>query len=250
MKTFLMIFLGMVLILSGSGNAWRQYRLEHSILDLPASASQEAQLPPPRTFEVPSPTLTPFQPLDEPVANLLPLIAATQVPVLSPTVPNRSPTPAHAPVSLIPPERIFIPAINLDAPIIPIHTRTLYYQNRVLQQWLTPDVFAAGWHDTSAVPGQTGNIVLNGHHNAFGQVFHDLYRLQSGDEVFLWAGTQVYHYQVAETLFLSERYRTLEERLVNATWIMPSPDTRLTLVTCWPPDGNSQRVVVVAFPVP
>jgi sortase A len=38
-------------------------------------------------------------------------------------------------------------------------------------------------------------------------------------------------------------------RLENASWIAKTSDERLTLVTCWPYDTNTHRLVVVASPV-
>ncbi len=39
------------------------------------------------------------------------------------------------------------------------------------------------------------------------------------------------------------------QRNENGRWIGQTTDERLTLVTCWPPTGNSHRVVVVAIPM-
>ena len=36
----------------------------------------------------------------------------------------------------------------------------------------------------------------------------------------------------------------------NGRWIQPSDDERLTLVTCWPADSNTHRLILVAVPEP
>jgi sortase A len=41
----------------------------------------------------------------------------------------------------------------------------------------------------------------------------------------------------------------LEVRLANAEWIKATEDERITLITCWPYESNTHRVVVVAVPV-
>ncbi len=56
-------------------------------------------------------------------------------------------------------------------------------------------------------------------------------------------------YQVTERLILPERDQPVEVRLENARWIGPSEDERLTLITCWPEDSNTHRLIVVAEPL-
>jgi sortase A len=51
-------------------------------------------------------------------------------------------------------------------------------------------------------------------------------------------------------MIVPERSATPEERLDNARWILPSNDERLTLITCWPYDSNSHRLILVAAPLP
>ena len=41
----------------------------------------------------------------------------------------------------------------------------------------------------------------------------------------------------------------LDTKIENARWIKSTKDERLTLVTCWPVDSNTHRLVVVAVPV-
>lgn len=147
------------------------------------------------------------------------------------------------------PDRLVIPAISLDASIISIHFQEIEIGDKTYQQWLVPDEFAVGWHDTSSLLGLPGNTVLNGHHNAYGKVFANLVRLTEGDTISVYAGDRVFNYYVVAKLLLPERYRTVDQRLENARWIQSSSDERLTLITCWPADSNTHRVVIVAFPV-
>jgi len=94
-----------------------------------------------------------------------------------------------------------------------------------------------------------GNTVLNGHHNIKGEVFRDVYRVQVGDELFLYSGSVEFDYVVVYTAILEERNQPLEVRLANAEWIKATEDERITLITCWPYESNTHRVVVVAVPV-
>ena len=143
-----------------------------------------------------------------------------------------------------------IPAIGVDAPILPVTlVTTTADDKRSSQQWTVPDQYAAGWHDSSAPPGQPGNTVINGHNNIYGAVFHDLVDLPLGAEILLVKGDQSLIYQVTGREFLHEQGQPLRTRLRNARWILPTADQRLTLVTCWPNSSNSHRLVVIAQPV-
>lgn len=146
------------------------------------------------------------------------------------------------------PDRIQIPSINLDAPIVPVHLREIEVGKDIFEQWVAPDLFAAGWHDSSATLGMPGNTVLNGHHNIFEEVFRDIHKLKDGSLIILYSGENAFTYRVGLNIILEERFKPLETRLANAQWILPSDDERITLITCWPYTSNTHRVVVVAVP--
>jgi sortase A len=147
------------------------------------------------------------------------------------------------------PDHIAIPSIHLDAPVVisKDYQVTLYQQKYV--EWAPPNKFAAGWQETSAPLGVVGNTVLNGHNNEYGDVFERLENLQVGDEIQVTSQAVTFHYQVTNRMILLELNQELAIRADNAQWIQPSQDERLTLVTCWPLNGNSHRLIVVARPV-
>jgi sortase A len=157
--------------------------------------------------------------------------------------PTFTPTPSGPPPASAPPDRIVIPAIELDAPVVPVGWKET-------DEGVIWDVanYAAGWHKTSAYPGHVGNTVLSGHHNIKGEVFRYLIDLEPGDEVFLYVGEMVYHYVVTEKHLLEEKGMSEEVRRSNAQWIAPTDDERLTLVTCWPYTSNTHRLIIVAKP--
>ncbi|MDX1436527.1 MAG: sortase, partial [Anaerolineales bacterium] len=157
-----------------------------------------------------------------------------------------SPAGGSRPIKI--PDRIVIPAIGVDAPIEAVGLREIEYKRQNFQQWTAPDSYAAGWHNTSATLGLAGNTVLNGHHNAYGEIFRDLSELQEGDLIYVYSGDEVFTYKVGLNKRLNERFRPVEERLENARWILPSPDERLTIITCWPYESNTHRIVIVAIP--
>lgn len=157
-----------------------------------------------------------------------------------------SPTPTPLP-PLGPPDRIVIPAIGVDSPVVPVGWHVVTQGNVQYSVWDVAD-YAAGWHKTSAIPGERGNMVISGHNNIRGEVFRDLIDLKLGDQILIYVGEQVYYYEVTEKHLLEEKGQPLQVRRENAQWIAPKEDERLTLVTCWPYTGNSHRLVVVARP--
>jgi sortase A len=144
---------------------------------------------------------------------------------------------------------LIIPAIDLDAPVEPVSWTLVTRGDTTEAVWDVASQ-AVGWHLSSAIPGQAGNIVLAGHHNIDGMVFQHLYRLKAGDEIRLIAGPVAHTYWVEEVMIVPETGISDEQRDENARWIGAFPDERLTLVSCWPADNNTHRVIVVAFPYP
>ena len=148
------------------------------------------------------------------------------------------------------PDRIIIPEINLDAPIKIAQAVTTTLDDQEYIQYLVPEEYAVGFHENSAVLGQIGNTVLSGHHNAYGEVFGNIHKLEVGDIINLYSKDVLHQYVVASTMILPEKDEPLDVRLENARWILPSDDERVTLVTCWPfaalHSGGPLRYVVTA----
>lgn len=159
--------------------------------------------------------------------------------------PARAPRPAETAPEI--PRRLLIPAINLDAPVQPV--RLIVSRDGRTAEWGVPSGRAAGWHNTSTRLGETGNLVLNGHHNIQGSVFARVKDLQPSDQIIVIGERRRVTYEVVERKLLLERGQPLATRIENARWIMPTEDARLTLVTCWPPTDNSHRLIVIARPV-
>lgn len=143
--------------------------------------------------------------------------------------------------------RLAIPALDVDVPVVPVGSQEKVGPNgRIYSQWAVPNTYAVGWHDSSALPGETGNTVLNGHNNVYGAVFSNLVDLTLGERLILYRAQQQHVFQVVHREFMPEKGEPLRSRLRNARWILPSDDMRLTLVTCWPNTTNTHRLVVVA----
>jgi len=157
--------------------------------------------------------------------------------------------PSAASVGQIIPDRLDITAINLDTSVVKLGWSSKQdATGRVFSEWDVANN-AAGWHKNSAVPHEGGNVVMSGHNNILGSVFRDLDLLSAGDIATVWSGGERFDYRVDQIMILPERYATHEQRISNASWINQMGDHRLTLVSCWPRDDNSHRIVVVAYPV-
>lgn len=177
------------------------------------------------------------------VERIAPTVA---LPIVSPTA-GREPTPLPTPTTgLASIARIRIPAIGVDASVV---VKGLDGARRMVAPDSPEEV---AWYDFTALPGQGSNIVLAGHVDFVGvgpAVFWDLWRLRVGDVVELeLADGRVARYRVAglETV---EEARAPVERIVG-----PTPEERLTLITCAgnynPATGRyDQRLIVTAVPV-
>lgn len=184
------------------------------------------------------------------------LFAAPYLPQPAPQLPETTITSTQLPTAStiqIPtahiPTRLIIPRLNLDAPIEPVARQPMLQDGQTYYQWQVPAGSAAGWHNETAVLGQIGNTVLNGHHNIYGELFRYLADLAKGDEIIVEDSESTHHYRVATSLVLKERGQSLATRLANASWINPTDDERITLISCWPYTDNSHRVIVVAYPI-
>lgn len=89
----------------------------------------------------------------------------------------------------------------------------------------------------SAMPGETGNVVISGHRTTYGAPFYRLDELEVGDEILLTDRDGVYRYLVSE----KEVVLPHEVRV-----IAPFTDARLTLTTCEPRFSARQRLIIVA----
>ena len=132
------------------------------------------------------------------------------------------PIPTAAPHQAI---RIQIPAIGVDAPVVQGDSWE-QLKKGVAQHAGTPN------------PGEIGNIVLSGHNDVFGEVFRDLDRLQAGDQVIVFTSERRYVYLIRGTQLVQP----------SAVEVMaPTPDQRVTLISCHPYLVDVHRIIVTAI---
>jgi sortase A len=131
------------------------------------------------------------------------------------------PVPTAAPQNGI---RIQIPAIGVDAPVI---------QGDGWEQLKK----GVAQHPGTTDPGQSGNMVLSGHNDVFGEVFRDLDQLKPGDEIVLFTNQQSYPYLVTGWVLV----QPTQVEVMDAT-----RDATITLISCYPYLVDTQRIVVKA----
>jgi sortase A len=164
-----------------------------------------------------------------------------------PVKPALAVTPSRPRVAV--PDRLELPAIGLDIPVVELGWHPAEADSGAsLSEWDEAE-YAAGWHRNSARLGEAGNVVMSGHNNILGAVFRQLDQLREGDEAVVWAGNEKVVYRVDKVFIVPEQDATPAQRAENAKWIGPFDDDRLTLVSCWPRNNNTHRIVVVARPI-
>jgi len=142
-----------------------------------------------------------------------------------------------------------IPAIDLSSPVVAVGwVANGTGDGRSEIEWDSPEALA-GWVVTSALPGDGSNIVLYGHNNLYASVFRDLGELRAGDEVSLKTGADTSVYEVSKVLFLKIAFAGTEAVGDYEQYLRPTPKEQLTIISCWPPESNTHRVVVIAEPV-
>ena len=183
---------------------------------------------------LPLPMATPL--LQAVAAGGVPLAALTLPPVVTPT-----PGP-------LPPNRIQIPAIDLDWPVRksePVPEKN--WRGEVYWEWSVPDN-AVGFHRNEALPGEEANLVFSGHNNWRGEVFRRLPDLKVGDVIILYTPLRSYYYEVTESVILPFRSDPAEGQRLLRAYSTDFGDERITLISCYPYYTNADRIVVVAKP--
>lgn len=162
--------------------------------------------------------------------------APASAPALAPAADEAIDTPRPAPAvytgSAI--GALSIPRVHLSAVVLQgSDARTLRH--------------GPGHLEHTALPGETGNVVIAGHRDSF---FRPLRNIQVGDDIFVDTPEGRFHYEVSSLRVVNAHEVSVIEQTVAAT---------LTLITCYPfwvlghaPDRfvvRAMRVVELAPPI-
>jgi sortase (surface protein transpeptidase) len=161
--------------------------------------------------------------------------------------------------------RLAIPDLNINTPVVEKGWEVLQTAQGLRTEWKIPQD-QAGHHIDSAQLGQPGNLVISGHINIYGRVFERISLawpskgskvddITERSDILNGRAIQLYNqsgqrfdYVITDFLRLKDTAVPLEQRIENARYMRPTEDTRLTLVTCWPPWSNTHRLIVIATP--
>jgi sortase A len=158
--------------------------------------------------------------LEQPTLTPTPLIVAVVLPSLVQSLAN-VPLPTPGPEQAV---RIQVPSINVDAPVV---------QGDGWEQLKK----GVGQHVGSADPGKDGNVVLSAHNDIFGEIFRDLDRLETGDQVILYTNQRSYTYVIVDS------------KIVEPTDVSVMDDSAqptVTLISCYPYLVDKNRIVITA----
>lgn len=200
-----------------------------------------------------APALTaPPATLAAPGVHVTPAATFTPTPLSTEVAPTPSPVPdlpldaARAAYGDRLIDWVKIDAIHVLAPVTPVGWTASADLADPASAWDSPEA-QVGWALSSALPDEpTANVVLYGHNNIHSSVFLRLSELKPGDDVTLLTAQREYAYTVSTVEILPVLHG--ESDAAYAEYLKPGRAPRLTLVSCWPPQGNSHRVVVVAYP--
>jgi sortase A len=102
-----------------------------------------------------------------------------------------------------------------------------------------------GHYSHSAMPGELGNLAIAGHRSGHGAPFHNLDRLQVGDTIEIERADGVWTYSVDQAPSVIDPSDVwVVDPVPGAAAEAEPSERRITLTTCHPRYGSSQRMFV------
>ena len=105
---------------------------------------------------------------------------------------------------------------------------------------------APGHFPGTALPGKVGNYAVAGHRATHGEPFADLDRLVEGDKVYVEAADGWFTYQVTWSRIIAPTHTEILAPVAGQARRAGRRPGRMTLVTCHPRWGSTERLVVGA----
>ena len=132
------------------------------------------------------------------------------------------PVPTPGPEQAV---RIQIPALGIDAPIVQGDGWD-QLKKGVAQHIGTPN------------PGSNGNLILSAHNDVFGEIFRDLDKLKTGDQVIMFTNQRTFTYIVRQSQIVEPTQTEVMSQTKEAV---------VTLISCYPYMVDNQRIVITAY---
>ncbi|MBU1019054.1 MAG: sortase [Patescibacteria group bacterium] len=150
-------------------------------------------------------------------------------------------------LAIIPPDnRLIIPSINKNIPIVEVSTESLASQNwtSLDEEILEALKDGAVRYPGTALPGEEGNTFITGHSSYYfwdsgnyNEVFALLSEMEVGDYAIIYYNQQKFTYQITEM-------REVAPSEVDVL-AQPKGKHQLTIMTCTPVGTNLRRLVVI-----
>jgi len=138
------------------------------------------------------------------------------------------------------PQRIIIPSLGIDAPIVWPENIT----EEALQKALEKGV--AFWPESSLLE-ESGTIIILGHSSAYpwyrgeyGSIFSLLNKLNQGDEIWIFSPQKKYVYQILDKEIQMPKDLNIERQDGNSI---------LYLLSCWPISTDWKRIAIKAISI-
>ncbi|MCU1498880.1 MAG: peptidase family protein [Acidimicrobiales bacterium] len=94
-----------------------------------------------------------------------------------------------------------------------------------------------GHYPESPLPGQKGNVAIAGHRTTYGQPFHNVDKLDPGDQILFTTAQGKYVYEVTGTEIVKD---------TDVRVLADQGDNRVTLIACHPKYSLEQRIIITA----
>lgn len=148
-----------------------------------------------------------------------------------------------------PDDRVIIPRISKNVPVVRISTETLLRKDWAALENQIQSALQHGvvHYPGTAYPGDKGNVVITGHSSyfpwdagRFKDVFALLHQVSVGDEIIVYQDQKKFKYVVYEKKVV---------RPSQVEVLTQDGNDRLTLITCTPVGTDLNRLIVLAKPV-
>ncbi len=177
--------------------------------------------------------------LEDQFAEVLADVEDAPTTTTSTSTSTTAPLDPGAPVSVVPaavaPD---LPLPRYGDPVARIEIPKIGIIRTVVEGVTVPQLARGpGHYPESPLPGQKGNVAIAGHRTTYGQPFHNVDKLEPGDQILTKTvqGEFVYEVEGLEIVKPNE-VRVLEDR----------GDNRMTLIACHPKYSLKERIIVHA----
>lgn len=143
------------------------------------------------------------------------------------------------PATVVPaPEAPKLPLPAYGDPVAQIKIPKIGITRTVVEGVTVPQLARGpGHYPESPLPGQKGNVAIAGHRTTYGQPFHNVDKLQPGDQILTKTVQGDFVYEV-------DRLEIVQPN--DVAILEDKGDSRLTLIACHPKYSLSQRIIVHA----